>query len=139
MNITWIPLYALCLYWIIKKHRKLAWQFIFLTLVVFAVTDFTSASILKPLFMRVRPCYDPELHIKVRRPGRMWWKIWLAIIACIESFRDGIVLVFQYIVDEQPKMVLAVDMGIFDMLLRRCTWASIFPVMLLLGAFSELL
>ena len=64
--ITWIPLYAFMLYWIIKKHRKFAWQFIFLTLVLFAVTDFTSASILKPLFMRLRPCYDPELHIKVR-------------------------------------------------------------------------
>ena len=64
--ITWIPLYAFVLFWIIKKQRKFAWQFIFLTLVVFAITDFTSASILKPLFMRLRPCYDPDLHIRVR-------------------------------------------------------------------------
>jgi membrane-associated phospholipid phosphatase len=64
--ITWIPLYAFILYWIIKKHRKFAWQFIFLTLVIFAITDFTSASILKPLFMRLRPCFDPELHVNVR-------------------------------------------------------------------------
>jgi len=64
--ITWIPLYLFVLYWILKKHRQFAWQFIFLTLVVFAVTDFTSATILKPIFMRVRPCYDTELSIKVR-------------------------------------------------------------------------
>jgi membrane-associated phospholipid phosphatase len=64
--ITWIPLYAFVLFWIIRKQRKFAWQFIFLTLVVFAITDFTSASILKPLFMRLRPCYDPDLHIRVR-------------------------------------------------------------------------
>lgn len=64
--ITWIPLYAFVLYWIIKKQKKFAWQFIFLTLVVFAITDFTSASVLKPLFMRLRPCYDPELHFNVR-------------------------------------------------------------------------
>lgn len=63
---TWIPLYAFVLYWIIKKQRKFAWQFVFLTLVVFAITDFTSASILKPLFMRVRPCYDTQLHFQVR-------------------------------------------------------------------------
>jgi len=63
---TWIPLYLFVLYWIFKKHRKFAWQFIFITLVVFAVTDFTSASILKPIFLRLRPCYDPELPIKVR-------------------------------------------------------------------------
>jgi undecaprenyl-diphosphatase len=64
--ITWIPLYLFVLYWIISRHRKFAWQFVFLSLVVFAITDFTSASILKPLFMRVRPCYDPELHVYVR-------------------------------------------------------------------------
>ncbi len=64
--ITWIPLYAFILFWIIRKQRKFAWQFIFLTLVIFAITDFTSASILKPLFMRLRPCYDPDLHIRVR-------------------------------------------------------------------------
>ena len=63
---TWTALYVYILYWIIKKHRKFAWQFIFLTLIVFAITDFTSASILKPLFMRLRPCYDPDLHIQVR-------------------------------------------------------------------------
>ena len=64
--LTWIPLYIFVLYWIIKKHKRFAWQFVFLSLVVFAITDFTSASVLKPIFMRVRPCYDTELHIHVR-------------------------------------------------------------------------
>jgi membrane-associated phospholipid phosphatase len=64
--ITWIPLYSFVLYWIIKNYKKYAWQFVLLSLVVFAITDFTSASILKPIFMRVRPCYDTHLHITVR-------------------------------------------------------------------------
>jgi membrane-associated phospholipid phosphatase len=64
--LTWIPLYAFMLFWIVKKHRKFAWQFVLITLVVFAITDFTSASILKPLFLRVRPCYDTALQIQVR-------------------------------------------------------------------------
>ena len=64
--LTWIPLYAFILYWLIRYHRKFAWQFVFLSLVVFAITDYTSASVLKPLFMRVRPCYDTALEAPVR-------------------------------------------------------------------------
>lgn len=58
----WAPLYAFVLYWIIRFHKRSAWQFIFLTLLCFAITDFTSASLLKPYFSRPRPCYDPGLE-----------------------------------------------------------------------------
>ena len=64
--ITWIPLYAFVLYWLFRYHKKLVWHFVFLSLVTFAITDFTSASILKPIFMRVRPCYDTQLHAQLR-------------------------------------------------------------------------
>jgi undecaprenyl-diphosphatase len=64
--LTWIPLYAFILFWILKYQRKYAWQFIFFSLLVFAVTDFTSASILKPLFLRPRPCFDPQLQPIIR-------------------------------------------------------------------------
>jgi membrane-associated phospholipid phosphatase len=60
--LTWIPLYVFILFWILRYKRKFAWQFIFLTLVVFAITDFTSASILKNLFLRLRPCAEPALQ-----------------------------------------------------------------------------
>lgn len=64
--LTWIPLYAVILFWLLAYHRKFAWQFILLTLVVFAITDYTSASILKPLFLRLRPCAEPALQNVVR-------------------------------------------------------------------------
>jgi membrane-associated phospholipid phosphatase len=63
---TWIPLYAFVLYWVLSRHRKYAWQFILFTLVVFAVTDFVSASVLKPMFARLRPCHDPVLQPVLR-------------------------------------------------------------------------
>lgn len=63
---TWIPLYAFMLYWIIRYERKYAWQFMLLTIVCFAITDFVSASILKPWIGRIRPCYDPELQPLIR-------------------------------------------------------------------------
>jgi undecaprenyl-diphosphatase len=64
--LTWAPLYAFILYWIVKTHKRYAWQFILFTLLTFAVTDYTSASILKPLFERPRPCFDEELRPIIR-------------------------------------------------------------------------
>jgi undecaprenyl-diphosphatase len=64
--LTWVPLYAFVLYWVIRYYKKYAWQFVLMTLVVFAITDFTSASILKPIFMRLRPCFDPEMDSVLR-------------------------------------------------------------------------
>jgi len=63
---TWIPLYAFMLFWTLKNHRSLLWKFIFLSLVTFAITDFTSSTVLKPLFMRERPCYDEHLKDVMR-------------------------------------------------------------------------
>lgn len=63
---TWIPLYAFMVYWIVRFHRKYAWQFILLTVVCFAVTDFVSASIIKPWVGRIRPCYEPDLKSIIR-------------------------------------------------------------------------
>lgn len=64
--LTWIPLYIFILFWIVRYHKKNAWQFIFLTLVVFAITDHTSAAIMKPYFQRLRPCFDPTLDEYIR-------------------------------------------------------------------------
>jgi membrane-associated phospholipid phosphatase len=63
---TWIPLYAFVLFYIVRFQRKYAWQFVVCTLVCFAITDYTSASILKPLFGRLRPCHEPELQMYMR-------------------------------------------------------------------------
>lgn len=59
--LTWIPLYAGLLWYIAFKQKKVALQFIFITLVTFAFTDFISASVIKPWAGRLRPCYTPEL------------------------------------------------------------------------------
>lgn len=64
--LTWIPLYAFVLYWIIRNYKQHAWQFILLTLLCFAITDHTSAAIMKPYFQRLRPCFDPSLDEYLR-------------------------------------------------------------------------
>jgi membrane-associated phospholipid phosphatase len=64
--LTWIPLYIFVLFWILRFHKRYAFPFILLTLVTFAITDHTSAAIMKPFFQRLRPCFDPSLDEYIR-------------------------------------------------------------------------
>ena len=63
---TWIPLYAFMLYWLIRYAKPFAIPFIAISLVCFGLTDFISASIIKPHFQRLRPCFNPELQPIIR-------------------------------------------------------------------------
>lgn len=63
---TWAPLYAFLLYYVIRKAKFQSWIFIVLSLATFALTDSITAQLLKPLFGRYRPCFDPELHSMIR-------------------------------------------------------------------------
>lgn len=62
---TWIPLYLfffLFFYWNCKKYFL---AIVALSLVTFALSDFTSASIIKPFIGRLRPCHDPALQLTI--------------------------------------------------------------------------
>lgn len=62
---TWVPLYALLLVYFLKTFKQGGWQMaIFLVLTV-VITDQLSASLLKPLFGRLRPCQTPELFEQI--------------------------------------------------------------------------
>jgi len=63
---TWIPLYIFMLYYALRKGKGRAWTFIILSVLTVAITDSVTAQILKPLFGRLRPCYDPELTSIIR-------------------------------------------------------------------------
>lgn len=62
---TWIPLYFFLLLFFYKNCRKFFVPIVALSVVTFAFTDFTSASVLKPLIGRLRPCHDPSLPFSV--------------------------------------------------------------------------
>lgn len=64
--ITWVPLYLFMLIWSFIKIRPLFWWFLVLTVLTFGIADFTSSSLLKPLFGRLRPCYDADLQDTIR-------------------------------------------------------------------------
>jgi undecaprenyl-diphosphatase len=62
---TWIPLYLFFLLFFYFNCRKYILPIVALSLVTFAITDFASASIIKPLFGRLRPCQDITLPFTI--------------------------------------------------------------------------
>ncbi len=64
--LTWIPLYIFMLYRVLKLERSVALKFICLSILCFAITDYSTAHFFKPMFERLRPCYDSETEGVVR-------------------------------------------------------------------------
>ena len=65
-GLVWIPLYGFLLFWIIRYHKPYALKFIIISIITVAFTDYVSASVLKPIFERPRPCYDVALQPVIR-------------------------------------------------------------------------
>jgi undecaprenyl-diphosphatase len=59
---AWFPLYLLLIYWTVKQYGKRCW-WIFLTVgVVVFFSDQLASHVCKPLFHRLRPCYNPDFQ-----------------------------------------------------------------------------
>ncbi len=58
---TWIPLYALLFFFLIKVFKKDSVYVIVTLLLVVLVCDQFTSTFMKPYFARLRPCYDPVI------------------------------------------------------------------------------
>jgi membrane-associated phospholipid phosphatase len=54
--LTWTPVYLFIIVFSIYRYKKAGIYLILTLLLTFAVTDFGSASIIKPMIHRIRPC-----------------------------------------------------------------------------------
>lgn len=64
----WIPIYILLAYLVIKQYgRKSLWIFLAVGIVILC-SDQLSAHVCKPLFHRLRPCFNPEFEGMVHLP-----------------------------------------------------------------------
>ena len=61
-----IPLFIFIIFLLIKKHGKSFWQGLILILIVVSLADLSSVHCFKNVFMRLRPCHDPELVDQIR-------------------------------------------------------------------------
>ena len=68
---VWFPLYLLLIYWTVKQYGKRCW-WVFLAIgVVVLCSDQLSAHVCKPLFQRLRPCYNVDLQDIIYLPKGM--------------------------------------------------------------------
>jgi undecaprenyl-diphosphatase len=66
---TWVPLYGLLLYGIVSTFDKKAVGYIFCIIAVVALSDQLASALFKPLFMRPRPCHEPEIRVLMHLVG----------------------------------------------------------------------
>lgn len=64
----WIPLFGLLLYMAFKQYGRRGWWIVLGVAVVVLCSDQLSAHVCKPLFHRLRPCFNPDLDGLVHLP-----------------------------------------------------------------------
>ena len=64
----WVPLYIFLLFLVFKHYGKHGWWVLLGVCVVILCSDQLSAHVCKPLFQRLRPCFNPELEGLVHLP-----------------------------------------------------------------------
>lgn len=64
--LTWVPLYIIILIYFPYKYKRVGFWWLLYFILCFAIADFTSASIIKPMVQRLRPCNDPMLQLSIR-------------------------------------------------------------------------
>jgi undecaprenyl-diphosphatase len=65
-QLSWIPIYIFMIFFAFKKGRNKAWILILLSLMTIAIADCITELFLRPVFSRVSPCFDPEVHNYLR-------------------------------------------------------------------------
>ncbi|MCD6062096.1 MAG: hypothetical protein K0R82_7 [Flavipsychrobacter sp.] len=62
---SWAPLYLFLLMFMTMNFGRRGWMWCIFFLLTFAISDYLSASVLKPIFVRMRPCNTPFLQTMV--------------------------------------------------------------------------
>jgi undecaprenyl-diphosphatase len=62
---TWVPLYLFAVFFLLTNYKKDGWRIIAITLLLILASDQLTATVLKPLFSRLRPCHNALIAGKV--------------------------------------------------------------------------
>lgn len=65
---VWFPLYLLLIYWTVKQYGKRCWWVFFAVGLVVLCTDQLASHVCKPLFQRLRPCYNTDFQYLIYLP-----------------------------------------------------------------------
>lgn len=65
---AWFPLYLLLIYWTVKQYGKRCWWIFLAVGIVVLCTDQLASHVCKPVFQRLRPCYNPDFQELIYLP-----------------------------------------------------------------------
>ena len=65
---AWFPLYLLLIYWAIRQYGKRCWWIILAVVLVVLCTDQLASHVCKPVFQRLRPCYNADFQDLIHLP-----------------------------------------------------------------------
>ena len=65
---VWFPLYLLLIYWTVKQYGRRCWWIFFVVGLVVLCTDQLASHVCKPLFQRLRPCYNTDFQYLIYLP-----------------------------------------------------------------------
>ena len=68
---VWLPLYLLLIYWAVKQYGKHCWWVFLAVGLVVLCSDQLASHVCKPLFHRIRPCYNADFQDLIHLPKGM--------------------------------------------------------------------
>ena len=68
---AWFPLYLLLIYWAIRQYGKRCWWIFLAVALVVLCTDQLASHVCKPVFQRLRPCYNADYQDLIHLPKGM--------------------------------------------------------------------
>lgn len=91
---VWIPLYLSIIFVLIFVFKKDFWKHLLTILVVFFLTEKTSAALAKPFFERLRPCHEPSIESLLHLPDGCGGQFGFFSTHAANTFGLAIVLIF---------------------------------------------
>ena len=68
---VWFPLYLLLIYWTVMQYGKRCWWVFLAVVLVVLCTDQLASHVCKPVFQRLRPCYNSDFEGLIHLPKGM--------------------------------------------------------------------
>ena len=68
---VWFPLYLLLIYWTVKQYGKRCWWIFLAVALVVLCIDQLASHVCKPVFQRLRPCYNSDFESLIHLPQGM--------------------------------------------------------------------
>jgi undecaprenyl-diphosphatase len=85
-RLTWIPFYVVLLIYLYKHIEQKKLVIIASIIVTVGLADFITSGLMKPFFMRLRPCHNPELSALIHVAGHCGGKFGFASSHAANTF-----------------------------------------------------